>query len=167
MEADTSSARPRRGTLYWRRLRRNPLAIAGLAVFAFFLAMAAVGPWVAPYGHQEQNIAKRLQPPQRAHPFGTDQFGRDIFSRVLAGSRGIFLLGGTGTLLAALAEKDRVAHGRRQLAGQRLGAGRFGIEGHMGEEPDQNHADDDEAAGATQELTHGAPALVAQKAPGG
>jgi len=102
MEVDTALPRPRRAALYWRRLRRNPLAVAGLAVFAFFLAMAAVGPVVAPYGHQEQNIAKRLQPPQREHLFGTDQFGRDIFSRVLAGSRGIFLLGGTGTLLAAL-----------------------------------------------------------------
>ena len=44
----------------------------------------------------------RLQPPGALHWFGTDQYGRDIFSRILAGSRSIFLLSGTGTILAAL-----------------------------------------------------------------
>lgn len=64
--------------------------------------MAFVGPLVAPYGFESQDIAARLKPPGRAHFFGTDQYGRDIFSRILVGSRGIFLLGGTGTLLAAV-----------------------------------------------------------------
>ena len=88
--------------LYWRRLKRNPAALAGTMIFLFFLIMAFIGPLVVPYGFQEQDIANRLQPPLPAHPFGTDQYGRDIFSRILVGSRGIFLLGGTGTLLAAL-----------------------------------------------------------------
>ncbi len=102
MGLETAHARPPQAALYWQRLKRNPLTIVGAAVFLFFLAMAAVGPWLAPYGHQEQNIAQRLRPPAADHLFGTDQYGRDIFSRVLVGSRGIFLLGGTGTLLAAL-----------------------------------------------------------------
>ncbi|MBF0529626.1 MAG: ABC transporter permease [Deltaproteobacteria bacterium] len=85
-----------------KSLRRNPLAMIGTAIFLFFLLMAFIGPWVAPYEFQEQDIAHRLQPPSLTHFFGTDPFGRDIFSRILCGSRGIFLLGGTGTIFAAL-----------------------------------------------------------------
>jgi peptide/nickel transport system permease protein len=88
--------------LYWRRLQRHPLALAGIAVFSFFLLMAFIGPWLAPYEFQDQNIALRLKPPSWDHLCGTDQYGRDIFSRILVGSRGIFLLGGAGTLLAGL-----------------------------------------------------------------
>jgi peptide/nickel transport system permease protein len=88
--------------LYWRRLKRYPLALAGSAVFAFFLLMACVGPWVAPYEYQAQEISRRLAPPSWEHLCGTDQYGRDVFSRILAGSRGIFILGGSGTLLAGL-----------------------------------------------------------------
>lgn len=86
--------------LYWRRLKAHPLALVGTLVFCFFLLMAFIGPWVAPYEFQAQEIASRLQPPGAQHLFGTDQYGRDIFSRILVGSRGIFLLGGSGTLLA-------------------------------------------------------------------
>ncbi len=85
-----------------QHMRRNPFALAATAVFLFFFAMAFVGPLVAPYGFQEQDIPSRLQSPGSEHFFGTDQYGRDIFSRILVGSRGIFLLGGTGTLLAAI-----------------------------------------------------------------
>lgn len=88
--------------LYWKRFVRNPFTVAGTVVFLFFLLMAVMGTWTAPYGYQEQNIAHRLRPPSGEHLFGTDQYGRDIFSRILTGSRGIFLLGGSGTLLAAL-----------------------------------------------------------------
>jgi peptide/nickel transport system permease protein len=84
-----------------RLARRNPAALGGAVVFLFFLLMAVVGPAVAPYGFEAQNIAERLKPPGGGHPFGTDQYGRDIFSRVLAGSSSIFLLSGIGTLLAA------------------------------------------------------------------
>lgn len=86
----------------WRRLRRNPVGLAGTLLFLLFLLMAAFGSLVAPYDFQAQDISARLQPPGPKHFFGTDQYGRDIFSRILAGSRSIFLLSGTGTLLAAL-----------------------------------------------------------------
>ncbi|MFH1135128.1 MAG: ABC transporter permease [Pseudomonadota bacterium] len=88
--------------LYWKRFLKNPFSVAGTAIFLFFLLMAGVGPAVAPHGFQEQNISERLRPPGAAHLFGTDQYGRDIFSRILTGSRGIFILGGSGTILAAL-----------------------------------------------------------------
>ena len=88
--------------LYFTRLKKNPLALVGTAIFAFFLLMAFIGPLVAPHEFQAQDIISRLKPPSGDHLFGTDQYGRDIFSRILVGSRGIFLLGGTGTLLAGL-----------------------------------------------------------------
>ena len=88
--------------LYWKRFLKNRFTVAGTVIFLFFLLMAAIGSWVAPFEYQEQNISERLHPPDGAHFFGTDQYGRDIFSRILVGSRGIFILGGSGTLLAAL-----------------------------------------------------------------
>lgn len=88
--------------LLLRRLSKSPLTLVGMAIFGFFLLTAVIGPWIAPYEYQNQNIMDRLEPPSAKYFFGTDQFGRDIFSRILVGSRGIFLLGGTGTLLAAL-----------------------------------------------------------------
>ena len=86
----------------WRRLRRNPVGLAGTIVFLLFLLMAVFGSLAAPYDFQGQDIAGRLQRPGPLHWFGTDQYGRDIFSRILAGSRSIFLLSGSGTILAAL-----------------------------------------------------------------
>jgi peptide/nickel transport system permease protein len=101
--SDRGTARSSRGLLRaLGRLRRNPAALGGTLVFLFFLLMAVCGPLVAPYGFEAQNIAERLSPPSIVHLLGTDQYGRDILSRVLVGSREIFLLSGTGTLLAAL-----------------------------------------------------------------
>lgn len=89
-------------TLYWRRLKRRPAALVGLVIFCFFLFLAVFGPLIAPYAYDAQDAALRLKPPVLQHPFGTDQFGRDILSRIIVGARGIFLLGGIGTLLAVL-----------------------------------------------------------------
>lgn len=104
-KADAEVALPvrrRRAATYWSRLRRQRVALAGTVVFVLFLLMALFGPLVAPYGYADQSVADRLQPPSLAHYFGTDNFGRDIFSRVLVGAREVFYLGGIGTILAAL-----------------------------------------------------------------
>jgi len=93
---------PARGIrLYWWRLRKRPVALAGTVVFAIFLVLAVIGPYVAPYDYSAQSAADALQSPSFKHLFGTDAYGRDVFSRVVAGTRGVFLLGGIGTLLAA------------------------------------------------------------------
>ena len=89
-------------SIYWGRLRRTPATFAGLLIVLFFLLMAVFGPLVSPYGFAEQNIAARLQPPSPSHLFGTDLFGRDILSRVLLGSREMFVLSGSGTVAAVL-----------------------------------------------------------------
>jgi len=92
--------RPTSWRLYWRRFRRRPAALAGTVVFCLFLFLAAAGPLLAPYDYRAQDPGARLEAPSLQHPFGTDQFGRDIFSRIIVGARNIFLLGGVGTLIA-------------------------------------------------------------------
>ncbi|MCS7221324.1 MAG: ABC transporter permease [Anaerolineae bacterium] len=74
-------------TTVYRFLRANPLALIGLIVFVVWAILSAVAPQIAPYGPLEQNVANRLQPPSRAHLFGTDQLGRDVLTRVLFGGR--------------------------------------------------------------------------------
>src|SRR5660397_155590 len=64
--------------------------------------MAVVGPLLVPYEYTELVPADRLVGPSADHFFGTDQLGRDVFSRVVVGSRNIFFLAGSGTLLALL-----------------------------------------------------------------
>jgi peptide/nickel transport system permease protein len=71
-------------------------------VFAVFVFIAVFGPLIAPYDYAAQDATQRLQPPSLEHWMGTDNFGRDVFSRVLVGARNVFYLGGVGTLLAAI-----------------------------------------------------------------
>ena len=86
----------------WRLLRRYPATMAGFAIVGFFLLLAVIGPLVVPYKYSEQALAERLLPPSTRHLLGTDQFGRDVFSRVVVGSRDVYLVAGSGALLAIL-----------------------------------------------------------------
>jgi peptide/nickel transport system permease protein len=74
----------------WRALAavvlRNRLAAAGIVVLALFLALAVFGDAIAPYGRNERQVARRLQPPSWGHPFGADEDGRDLLSRVILGA---------------------------------------------------------------------------------
>lgn len=81
-------------------LYRRPASAVGTSIFLIFLAIALLGPLLAPYAVNEQVIPDARQPPSAGHPFGTDNLGRDVFSRVLLGARDILLLAGMGTLLA-------------------------------------------------------------------
>jgi peptide/nickel transport system permease protein len=100
--APQKRSRAQTARLYWRRLKRRPAAMVGIVIFLVFVLLAFVGPWVAPYSYVAQDVHERLQGPSLPHVLGTDQFGRDIFSRIIVGTRGIFLLGGVGTLFAVL-----------------------------------------------------------------
>ncbi len=72
-------------TLYlWRR---NPLAIIGTVIIATFVFVAIFAPLLTPYNPNAQELEIKLQAPSWEHPFGTDQFGRDILARILYGSR--------------------------------------------------------------------------------
>lgn len=74
--------------LQWLRLRRNPLAMLGLTITVALVLMSIFAPLLAPYDPIAQSLAERLQPPLTpGHWMGTDDFGRDIWSRILFGSR--------------------------------------------------------------------------------
>lgn len=64
--------------------------------------MAILGPFITEYGPNQQIAADARQPPSTTHWFGTDNLGRDIFSRIVLGARDILSLAGLGTLLAAV-----------------------------------------------------------------
>ncbi|MCY4146419.1 MAG: ABC transporter permease [Chloroflexi bacterium] len=70
-----------------RRFRRNWLAVGGLVVVFCFLVIALVGPHISPYDFLEQNIFHAFQGPSEEHFLGTDDLGRDVFSRMLHGAR--------------------------------------------------------------------------------
>jgi peptide/nickel transport system permease protein len=68
-------------------LADNPVTLAAAALFALFVGIALLGPWIVPYDPLATNSAVALQPPSAAHWFGTDALGRDIFSRTLVATR--------------------------------------------------------------------------------
>jgi ABC-type dipeptide/oligopeptide/nickel transport system permease subunit len=70
----------------WRALRR-PGARIGLAIAAVFLLLTVTAPWIAPYDPYDQDLSSALSPPSAEHLFGADQYGRDVLSRVIYGTR--------------------------------------------------------------------------------
>lgn len=70
-----------------RQLSKNKLAMIGLAVLILEILLSALAPWIAPYEYDEMDIPNAFAPPSLKHIFGTDDMGRDIFSRVLYGGR--------------------------------------------------------------------------------
>ncbi len=85
-----------------RELYGKPSSALGTSLVGVFLVLAVLGPLATPYSATQQVFTDRSQPPSLAHLFGTDHLGRDVFSRVVAGDRDIFLLAGSGTLIAVL-----------------------------------------------------------------
>jgi peptide/nickel transport system permease protein len=78
------------GQIYrgWLQFRSNRLALLGLAIVLALVVVAAFAPWIATHAPYEQNLAQRLLPPgSNGHWLGTDEFGRDIFSRLVYGAR--------------------------------------------------------------------------------
>jgi len=70
-----------------RHLKRNRLAMAGLAVLAVFLLCALLAPFLTPYSPTATNFGRVLEAPSEDHILGTDELGRDVFARILYGSR--------------------------------------------------------------------------------
>lgn len=71
----------------WTRLKKNKVAFASLFILLILFLIAVFADLIAPYSYSEQNLTNILQKPSSEHWFGTDQYGRDIFSRVIYGSR--------------------------------------------------------------------------------
>jgi peptide/nickel transport system permease protein len=72
---------------FWRALRRNRLAVIGGVVVFILVALAVLAPVLAPRDPNRPDIKSILAEPSRSHPLGTDQLGRDVFSRMLYGAR--------------------------------------------------------------------------------
>ena len=70
-----------------RAVRQSPVAIVAVVVIVFWIVVALTAPLIAPYPPLEQDVMNRLAPPSAAHWLGTDYLGRDILSRLLAGTR--------------------------------------------------------------------------------
>jgi len=71
----------------WLRFASNPLGLAGLGVVLLLVTLALLAPWLATQPPNDQNLAARLMAPSAAHWLGTDELGRDIWSRIVWGSR--------------------------------------------------------------------------------
>lgn len=87
-------------TTIFRMMKSNVLFTVGVIICLFWILLALFAPVVAPYDPIVQDLAIRLEPPSMAHIFGTDNFGRDIFSRVIYGGR-YSLLAGCVTVVVA------------------------------------------------------------------
>ena len=92
--------RPSAFVAFVDRARRSPPMVIGFALFVGVLAMAAFAPLIAGQDPIAINVRERLQPPSGAHLFGTDDFGRDVFSRVVWGSQLAVRLGTLSVLVA-------------------------------------------------------------------
>lgn len=87
----------------WRRFKKSPTAMVGLVIVSVILFCAVFADLIVPYeAGIKQVLEDRLQGPSIAHPFGTDDLGRDLFARVIHGSRSSLALGICTTLVAAL-----------------------------------------------------------------
>ncbi|GIO05087.1 peptide ABC transporter permease [Brevibacillus reuszeri] len=95
----------------WRTLRKNKLAMVGLAIIIFFVLIAVFAPMIASYPYDQGELVMKNKPPSEEHWFGTDYNGRDVLSRVVYGARislwvGTFSVIGSvvaGTILGLLA----------------------------------------------------------------
>lgn len=70
-----------------KRLFKNKAAVFGAVIILLLIICAAFAPLIAPFAYDEQNLPGMLSAPSRTHLMGTDEFGRDIFSRIVYGSR--------------------------------------------------------------------------------
>lgn len=104
MDADVA-LRPERSltALAFSRLVKNRLAVVGLTVLCLIIIASAMAPLLTPYAPTSMDTSSRFQPPSPQHLMGTDQFGRDIFTRIIYAGRvsltvGIVSVGVAGTL---------------------------------------------------------------------
>ena len=86
----------------WTAMRRNKLAVAGLLILTVLVVAGVLGPLIAPYGINEVDADHLFEGPSWGHPFGTDDAGRDVFSRVVLAARVSLLVGVVSVGIALL-----------------------------------------------------------------
>lgn len=93
---------PRRSNAAWRRFVRRPSALVGLAILGFWVLTAILWPIMVPYGPTDFHLLTKFSPPSWEHWLGADNFGRDVLSRVLAGSRTVLLVSTSATVIGVM-----------------------------------------------------------------
>ncbi len=86
----------------WRRLKTNKVAILSLIILFLIVIMSIIGPIISGYEYEEVDPKSLNQPPSSEHWFGTDELGRDLFSRVWQAGRVSIIIGITGALISAI-----------------------------------------------------------------
>jgi peptide/nickel transport system permease protein len=95
-----------------RTFLSNRTSLIGACISAAILFVVILSPWISPYDPIRQNVYYRLTPPERSHLFGTDEYGRDVLSRVLTGARISILIGMISVILGMV-----IGTGMGMLAG--------------------------------------------------
>jgi oligopeptide transport system permease protein len=102
----TDIAQAEEGTSLWHdawvRLKKNHLALFGLAVLVFMVIVALLTPWIAPYAYDAQDLDLGATPPSSKHWLGTDIFGRDMLTQIMFGGRVSLAVGFIATSVALL-----------------------------------------------------------------
>lgn len=84
-------------------MAKRRTALAGGVVVLALIVVALIAPWITPYDYRDQNLRLTLSPPSATHPFGTDELGRDVLSRIMVGARISLVAGlmavGTGLII--------------------------------------------------------------------
>jgi len=83
-----------------RKLFRRKLVLAGAAILVVVTLLALFAPWITPFGPMTMKISDRMQSPRLAHWFGTDELGRDVFSRVVFGARYSLMIGASVVVIS-------------------------------------------------------------------
>jgi peptide/nickel transport system permease protein len=91
------------GSTFVRRILRDPLGLLGLTLVLIVVFCGIAADWIVPYDPSKINVPDRFQPPSISHVMGTDNLGRDIFSRVIKGSQTALIIGIVSILLAQAA----------------------------------------------------------------
>ena len=87
---------------FWARLKRNRMAMTGLALVLGLFVVSVFAPWLAPYAPNQIDLKQVLMPPSPDHLLGTDTLGRDVLSRIIFGARISLLVGFVAVGLATL-----------------------------------------------------------------
>lgn len=96
------SKRKIRGAMLAKTLLKNKMSLVGGSIVLFYIILAALAPVIAPYDPYEIDLVNKLQPPSAEHIMGTDDKGRDIFSRILYGSQLSLAVGFVSVFIGAL-----------------------------------------------------------------
>jgi peptide/nickel transport system permease protein len=98
----TTQKAPSERALFIRRLFKRKTVAVGIIVLAVFAILALLAPWIAPYSPSKLSIINRLKPPSEMFWFGTDEFGRDVFSRTIYAGRLSLMVGAAVVVLSAI-----------------------------------------------------------------